>query len=243
MPDVARCGRRGGRSAAGASVREVDLFTLSWSALRRAVAQLPDDAFEAPSGCRGWRIADLVQHLSLQAQELLIVLATPADSAPTADALSWWTPTPNVPDGRSSRDALIVRMADVHDSAAEAREHFERLAAAAERAALLAHPDLPVMAGERTLTVRDLLGALVLEATLHHLDLHAHRPGEEEPPEGALAAARDMVERRLRLRLPAHWADADALRLATGRRPPTPAELSALGDLGPRGQMLPLAFG
>ncbi|WP_262425169.1 maleylpyruvate isomerase N-terminal domain-containing protein [Brachybacterium sp. Z12] len=109
----------------------MDLFTLSWSALRRAVAQLPDAALECPSGCEGWRVRDLVQHLSLQAQELLITLATPADTSPTADALSWWTPAPTIPDGRSPDDALLARVADAHDSAAQVREGFEHVAAAA----------------------------------------------------------------------------------------------------------------
>ena len=88
----------------------------------------------------------------------------------------------------------------------------------------------------------------MLEWTLHHLDLVAHLdPADGRsvvgPPAEGLAAARDMVERRLRLRLPASWADADALRLATGRRPATGTELEALDALGPRGQMLPLSFG
>ena len=157
-------------------MRRVHLFTSSWDALRRTVAQLPDDAFEAASGCRGWRTADLVQHLSLQAQELLIALATPAETPPTADSLSWWTPTTVFPTGDSDEDALLARLADAQGGPVRSREHFEHVAAAAGRAALLAHPDLPVAAAERILTVRDLLGALVLEVTLHHLDLHAHLP-------------------------------------------------------------------
>ncbi|MGP9581428.1 maleylpyruvate isomerase N-terminal domain-containing protein [Brachybacterium sp. AOP42-C2-15] len=236
----------------------MELFTLSWSALRQAVAQLPDTALDSPSGCHGWRVRDLVHHLVLQAQEVLIALATPAETAPTDDALSWWTLTPTLPDGHAPHDALIGRMADAYESAAQLRESFEHIAAAAGRAALLAHPDLPVSARGRTLTARDLLGALVLEATLHHLDLVAHLPGadgspaegppaEGPPTEGlpaeSLTAAREMVERRLRLPLPPTWNDADALRVATGRRPATPAEQAELDALGVRGQMLPLSFG
>lgn len=246
LPGPARLradGRGGPRGVAAASVREVDLFTLSWSALRRAVAQLPDAALDSPSGCQGWRVRDLVQHLALQAQDLLITLATPADTAPTADALSWWTPTPTMPDGRSPHDALLARMADAYDSADQVRESFEHVAAAAGRAVQLAHPDLPITAADRTLTVRDLLGALVLEAALHHLDLIAPLPGAEEPPAEGLAAAREMVERRLRIQLPADWTDAAVLRIATGRAEATAAERAALDALGVRGQMLPLAFG
>ena len=94
-----------------------------------------------------------------------------------------------------------------------------------------------------TLTVRDYLGAYVLEAVLHHLDLGAHLSVRRPPDPESLAEAREMVERRLRVRLPARWEDADALRVATGRRPATAEERAELDALGARGQMLPLSFG
>lgn len=241
----------------------MDLFSLTWSALRSAVAALPDDVFAEPSGCRGWLVRDLVTHLVIDAQDVLITLATPAETAPTHDLLSYWTPSPDMPDGQDPHDALIVRLARAYEDPGLLRHHLEDLGAAAGRAALLAHPDLPVSTQGKTLTVRDYLGAHVLEWTLHHLDLVAHLPTAERPaaerpaaesrlashapaagpPADGLAAARDMVERRLRLRLPETWTDPDALRVATGRRPATEAEQVELDALGERGQMLPLAFG
>ncbi|WP_114853192.1 maleylpyruvate isomerase N-terminal domain-containing protein [Brachybacterium sp. YJGR34] len=226
----------------------MDLFALTWSALRSAVAALPDSAFAEPSGCRGWLVRDLVAHLVIDAQDVLITLATPAETAPTDDALSYWRPTPEPPDGQDPHDALTVRLAAAYEDPGLLRDHLEDLGAAAERAARLAHPDLPVTTRGMTLTVRDYLGAYVLEWTLHHLDLVAHLPAglraeAPEPPAEGLAAARDLVERRLRVRLPAAWADADALRVATGRRAATAAERAELDALGVRGRMLPLSFG
>lgn len=226
----------------------MDLFTLTWSALRRAVSALPESAFAEPSGCRGWSVRDLVGHLVIDAQDVLITLATPADSAPTADALSYWTPTPVLPAGQAGQDRhdrLTVRLAAAYEEIALLRDHLEDLGGAAERAALLAHPDLPVATQGIVLTVRDYLSAYVLEWTLHHLDLLAHldpAAAPVGPPSEGLAAGRDLVERRLRIRLPQEWADADALRLATGRRPASPAEQAELEQLGPRGAMLPLSF-
>jgi len=72
----------------------MELFSPTWTALREAVATLPDRAFAAPSGCAGWLVQDLVCHLVIDAQDVLITLATPAETAPTADALSYWTPSP-----------------------------------------------------------------------------------------------------------------------------------------------------
>lgn len=236
----------------------MDLFTLSWTALRTAASGLPDDALTRPSGCRGWLVRDLLCHLVLGAQDVLITLSTPAETAPTADALSCWTPRATPPDGTATpgepdpSEALTVRLAAAYEDPALLRAHLEEVGAAAGRAALLAHPDLPVTTRGMTLTVRDYLSAQVLEWTLHHLDLLAHlHPADgsaadealvQGPPAESLAAARDMVERRLRLRLPEAWSDADALRIATGRRSPTAAEQVEVRDLGPRGQMLPLSF-
>lgn len=259
-------------------MRGVDLFTLSWTALRTAATGLPDVALTRPSGCRGWLVQDLLCHLILGAQDVLITLSTPAETAPTADALSYWTPTPTPPDGQDVLDALTVRLAAAYQDPALLRGHLEDVGAAAGRAAQFAHPDLPVTTQGRSLTVRDYLGAYVLEWTLHHLDLVAHLPEGEGaqgegpatehpdtersdtehptadgpptedptaggPPAESLAAARDMVERRLRVRLPPAWTDAEALRIATGRRAATAAERAELDDLGVRGQMLPLSFG
>ena len=224
----------------------MELFTLTWQALREAVAALPDRAFTEPSGCEGWLVQDLVCHLVIDAQDALITLATPAEDAPTADALSYWSPTPTPPDGTDPLDALTRRLAGAYEDPALLRHHLDDLGAAAGRAALLAEPDLPVATQGMSLTVRDYLHAYVLEWTLHHLDLIARLdpsgapPG---PPAEGLVAARDMVERRLRLRLPEGWADADALRLATGRRTPTDDERAELEELGPRAAMLPLSFG
>lgn len=251
VPDVASCYRAC-----------VDLFTLSWTALRTAASGLPASALTRPSGCRGWLVRDLLCHLVLDAQDVLITLSTPAETTPSADALSFWTPRPAPPEGSDPLGGLTVRLAAAYEDPALLRHHLEEVGAAAGRAALLAHPDLPVSTRDATLTVRDYLSAHVLEWTLHHLDLVAHLGTAEEttsdpgadglsahdlsadsPPAEGLAAARDMVERRLRLRLPPTWTDADALRVVTGRRPATPAESAELDALGPRGQMLPLSFG
>ena len=224
----------------------MELFTTTWAALRRAVHELPEHAFSLPSGCRGWLVRDLVGHLVIDAQDVLITLATPAETAPTADALSCWTPTPAPPDGTDPHDALTVRLAAAYEDPGLLRDHLEDLGGAAERAALLAEPDLPVATQGMSLTVRDYLHAYVLEWTLHHLDLIACLDPEDAPappPVEGLAEARDMVERRLRVRLPAGWSDADALRRATGRESLTDAQRAELEELGPRGAMLPLSFG
>ena len=45
--------------------------------MRTAVAELPDEDFAQPSGCTGWLVRDLVCHLVIDAQDVLITLVTP----------------------------------------------------------------------------------------------------------------------------------------------------------------------
>lgn len=117
---------------------------------------------------------------------------------------------------------------------------FDDLASAAVRAARLADPEARVETQGEVLVVRDFLDAYVLEWTVHHLDLVAHLPGVPGPPDDGLAASRATVEALLGEPVPAALADADALRVVTGRRAPTAAERAALGPLVDR---LPVTLG
>ncbi len=93
---------------------------------------------------------------------------------------------------------------------------------------------------DMVLTAGDYLSAYVLEWTLHHLDLIAHLPGAAEPPAECLARSRAMLEEIAGAPFPPSWPDPDALRVGTGRRPPTTADRTELGPLAGR---LPLVLG
>ncbi|WP_397493119.1 maleylpyruvate isomerase N-terminal domain-containing protein [Rhodococcus sp. WB9] len=88
---------------------DVDPFSRSWSALLTAVADLPDEDFAQPSGCSGWLVRELVCHLIIDAQDVLITLVTPADTEPTRDAVTYWVVADTPPTGDDPLDALIVR--------------------------------------------------------------------------------------------------------------------------------------
>ncbi|MEO3752573.1 maleylpyruvate isomerase N-terminal domain-containing protein [Streptomyces sp. B6B3] len=217
----------------------MDLFSRSWTALRTAVADLPDAEFDRPSGCAGWLVRDLVCHLVIGAQDVLITLVTPADAEPTVDAVGYWSVV-EPPTGEDPLDALIPRLAAAYGEPRWLRFHFDDVGAAAGRAAELADPAARVSTQDKVLTVGDFLSAYVLEWTLHHLDLIAGVPSAAEPPAETLAAARTLLEGIAGTPFPAAVSDRDALLVATGRRPPTDAERAALGDLAAR---LPLSIG
>ncbi|MBE1496910.1 hypothetical protein H4696_004010 [Amycolatopsis lexingtonensis] len=218
----------------------MDLFSRTWAALRAAVAALPDAAFAEPSGCRGWLVRDLVCHLVIDAQDVLITLVTPSPAAVTHDSVSYWAVASEPPAGDDPLDALIVRLAAAYEDPALLKFHLDDVGSAAGRAADLADPGMRVSTQDMVLTAGDYLSAYVLEWTLHHLDLVAHLPAAPPPPAAGLARTRAMLERIAGTAFPASFSDTDVLLVATGRRAPSEAETAALGALAGR---LPFVLG
>ncbi|WP_115944860.1 maleylpyruvate isomerase N-terminal domain-containing protein [Amycolatopsis thermalba] len=212
----------------------MDLFSRSWAALRAALAGLADDDLARPSGCAGWLVRDLVCHLIIDAQDVLITLATPAAEEPTRDALTYWEVGDTPPTGEDPLDALTVRLAAAYQEPWLLKFHLDDVGSAAGRAAELADPAARVRTREQVLTVADYLSTYVVEWTLHHLDLVAHLPSVPGPPADGLAASRAMLEKIAGAAFPASFSDADALRVGTGRRAPTEAEQAALGEVALR---------
>jgi uncharacterized protein (TIGR03083 family) len=218
----------------------VELFAHSWAALRTAVADLAEEDFARPSGCTGWLVRDLVCHLIIDAQDVLITLVTPAETEPTRDAVTYWNITDIPPTGEDPLDALIVRLAAAYEQPRLLTFHFDDVGSAAGRAAELADPGLRVSTRDEVLTTGNYLSAYVLEWTLHHLDLVAHLPDAAGPPEVGLARSREMLESIAGATFPPFLSDTDALLVGTGRRAPTTAEKTALGALATK---LPLVLG
>lgn len=208
--------------------------------MRTAVAELPDDAFAQPSGCAGWLVRDLVCHLVVDAQDVLITLVTPADAEPTRDALSYWDVTATPPTGEDPLDALTVRLAAAYQEPWLLKFHLDDIGSAAGRAAGLADPGARVSTRDEVLTTGDYLTTYVMEWTLHHLDLIAHLPNVAAPPAEGLARSREMLEKIAGSTFPASFSDTDALLVGTGRRAPTDAEQTELGDLAAK---LPFVLG
>ncbi|HJP72928.1 MAG TPA: maleylpyruvate isomerase N-terminal domain-containing protein [Pseudonocardiaceae bacterium] len=218
----------------------MDLFAQTWAALRAAVADLADEDFAVPSGCTGWLVRDLVCHLVIDAQDVLITLVTPAETEATHDAASYWTVADTPPTGDDPLDALTVRLAAAYQDPALLTFHLDDVGSAAGRAAGLADPALLVSTQDMVLTAADYLAAYVLEWTLHHLDLGAHLPHVPGPPAEGLAASRVLLERIAGAAFPASWPDREVLLVGTGRRQPTETQRAELGELAER---LPFVLG
>ncbi len=197
--------------------------------MRAAVDDLSGEDWERPSGCSGWLVRDLVCHLIIDAQDVLITLVTPTDAEPTVDAVTYWDLV-DPPTGDDPLDALIPRLAAAYGEPRWLKFHFDDIGSAAGRAADLADPQVRVSTQDKVLTTGDYLSAYVMEWTLHHLDLIVNLPSAAEPPAESLAAARASLEKIAGVSIPATFSDTDALRIGTGRRPPTEEEKAALGE-------------
>ena len=217
----------------------MDLFSTTWAALRTAVDHLSDDDFTQPSGCSGWLIRDLVCHLIIDAQDVLITLATPTEAEPTHNAVTYWNVSTTPPTGDDPPDALIVRLAAAYEEPRLLKFHLDDLGAAAGRAADLADPGMRVSTKDEILTAGDYLSAYVLEWTLHHLDLIVNLADAAGPPADGLTRSREMLETIAGAAFPASFSDKDALLVGTGRRAPTHADNAELGELAAK---LPLVL-
>ena len=218
----------------------MDLFSCSWAALRTSVAELTDEDFAQPSGCTGWLVRDLVCHLVIDAQDVLITLVTPTEAEPTRNAVTYWNIAETRPAGDDPLDALTVRLAAAYEEPRLLKFHLDDVGSAAGRAAALADPALRVSTRDGVLTAGDHLSAYVLEWTLHHLDLIAYLPDAAKPPSEGLARSREMLEVIAGAAFPLSFSDKDALLVGTGRRPLTAAEKTELAELAAK---LPLVLG
>ena len=218
----------------------MDLFSHAWTALRTAVAGLSDEDFAQRSGCTGWLVRDLVCHLVIDAQDVLITLVTPAATEPTRDAVTYWQVSETPPAGDDPLDALTVRLAAAYQDPGLLKFHLDDVGSAAGRAAELADPALRVKTQEQVLTAGEYLSAYVLEWTLHHLDLTAHLPHVAGPPAEGLARSREMLEKIAGSAFPTSFSDGTALLVGTGRRAPADTERAELGELAGR---IPLVLG
>ncbi|MGY1736658.1 maleylpyruvate isomerase N-terminal domain-containing protein [Geodermatophilus sp. SYSU D00684] len=211
----------------------LELLRSAYGALGGLVADLtPAEAWQ-PSGCAGWTVLDLTQHLLDDARRGLVALATPAEAPATTDAVAYWRawqPAPAEDDGTLWRTRV---RASVTDGLRGLAPLYVRTAAAVGVAAGRVGPGELVGTQGWVVRVDDLLSTLAVEAAVHHLDLVAHldRPG---PAPELLAEVRRVLEGLLGGPLPPGWDDATAVRRGTGREPLSDADRAALGDAAAR---------
>lgn len=154
------------------------------SALLDAIG--PDD-LDRPTWCEAWAVRDVLVHLLGDAERALVACATPHPGPATVDAAgyfaAWAGSADRAGDDRAARFTRTVASAYRLPGL---RAHWADLSGAAVRA-VAARPATSFVATQgHVLTVGELERTLVLEASVHHLDVLRDLP--HPPPELVVAA-------------------------------------------------------
>lgn len=196
---------------------------------------LDDERLQAASRCRGWTVGDVLVHVHLGLQEMLLGVVSPTTAEPDTDAAGYWRHE-------------LPRSDPAADQVAQVR--FVRLLAAAYRrpTGLVAHlrptadglaTAVQVLAAGNlrfqghVLGSGDFLATWAVELAVHHLDLQ--RELDLPPPApAATRLARRTIESLAGRRLPADWPDETAILIGTGRWPLDGQQAQQIGPLATR---------
>jgi uncharacterized protein (TIGR03083 family) len=164
----------------------------TYGRLTETVQGLSDADFERETRCPGMPVGPLLVHLLYDAQRALIAFASPAVVEPDRDFVTYWEDFPPQPDGDTS---FVRGIAASYRKPGLLVQHWREVSEAAVRAAALglATKGHRIETQGHVLRAVDFVATLVLEATVHHLDLTVGLPDAPEPdPEGLQVTARTL---------------------------------------------------
>ncbi|QYN31982.1 maleylpyruvate isomerase N-terminal domain-containing protein [Pseudonocardia sp. DSM 110487] len=207
-------------------------FLDAMKALRAVADGLDDDQLLVGSRCRGWTVGDVLVHVHLGLQEMLLGVVSPTDRAPDIDAASYWS-TPAGPHSAASpvgHVRFVRAMGAAYRSPTGIVAHL-RPTADALAAAVDALPDGVVAIQGHTMRTGDFLATWALELAVHHLDLGADLILPAPVPT-ALGLARATLEELAGGPLP--WDDQTTVLIATGRLVPDEEQAAQAGPIAAR---------
>jgi hypothetical protein len=215
-----------------------DALGASYGAITEVVESLGLADFARGTGCAGWTVDALLFHIMLDAQRALMALAAPGAGPVDTDRITYWRKyAESTRDASGAEDAhatFVTKSAAAYSDAWGLVRHWRGVSSAAVEAGLRADPRATISTQGHVMAIEDFLDTLVVEATIHHLDLVAHLPEAQRPPAGALASTRERLEALLGQPTTVDWDDTVAILRLTGRCELTASERSALGDAADR---------
>ncbi|RZU15593.1 uncharacterized protein (TIGR03083 family) [Kribbella rubisoli] len=164
----------------------------TYGRLTETVQRLTDADFQRETRCPGMPVGPLLVHLLYDAQRALIAFASPAVVEPDRDFVSYWKDFPPHPDGDTS---FVQSIAASYRKPGLLVQHWREVSEAAVRASALglATKGRRIETQGHVLRSVDFVATLVLEATVHHLDLTVGLPDAPEPdPQGLQVTARTL---------------------------------------------------
>ena len=219
-----------------------DALDAAYRGITDVVEPLDADGFFQPTRCTGWAVCDLLAHVRMDAERALIAFATPAPGPADLDQVSYWA---NWSAGFDPTLAAVhaqhIRIAAAaYSRPAERVAHWRDTAEGAVRAARAAPGTGYVSTQDHVLSVPDFVSTLVVEATIHHLDLVVNLPAAPPPAVGNLGLVRRTLTELAAATSgqPAEsslartgWDDSTLALKATGRLELTEDERAGLGTL------------
>ena len=201
------------------------------------ISACSDHDLLAATRCRGWTVADLLFHMTCDAQRALVAFATPGIGAPDVDLATYWDPFQPSREEPDFDHVRRIRLAASTLSTQDLRELWTDTAAAVMTAARRLDRSQPLATQGHVLTPSNLLATLVVEAAIHLLDLTVEFHAAAPPPRAALRTVRRTPETRLGSPIRASWDDTTYALKATGRSPLDPLDRAQLGE---QAQLLPV---
>jgi hypothetical protein len=204
---------------------------------------LVTDVVREPSAWRrptrtDWDVHELLMHLLLDARRTLVTLSTPADAVPDTDRVSYWRGfRPQDSEGARAHVAFVRASTAAYASPADLVAEWDETSRAAAHACRVAEPDVLATQGH-ALTKDDFVHTVLLEATVHLLDLTVALPDAPAPPSAALTEVRRVLEALAGGPLPTHWDDTVAVLKGTGRLDLDDRDRAVLGGRADRVPLL-----
>ncbi|HEY4024718.1 MAG TPA: maleylpyruvate isomerase N-terminal domain-containing protein [Pseudonocardiaceae bacterium] len=213
-----------------------DGYLKALQGLLDAFGQLDDRAMLAPSSCFGWNVGDVLTHVHLGLQEMLLALGIYTDVAPDTDAETYWhafPPNHGEIDQNQLDDIQYVRRANAaYRRPADLLRHFAMTAdGLLDRVPALPEVAMPFQG--KVLASGDFLTIWAVELVIHHLDLQAEVTLPDPDPT-ALHLTRRTIEALVGGELPRDVPDRTVVLLGAGREPVTEAHSRAVGELAAR---------
>lgn len=206
-----------------------DAFVAELDQLLEAAVHLDDHDLLATSRCRGWTVADVLTHVHLGLQEMLLGLVSPTDRPTTVDAATYWSSAPPGNDASETDQVRYVRvLTSAYRRPTGCVRHLALTARILARAAARTVPEAHLDFQGQVIDAGDFFATWAVELAVHHLDLTPELLVAPPTP-ASLRLARRTVTELAGGPLPTSLSDADAVLIGTGRVPlPATFDLSAL---------------
>ena len=195
-----------------------DAFVEELALLLEIAGGLSERDLLAASRCRGWTVADVLTHVHLGLQEMLLGMVSPTESAPTVDAATYWSQAPasNDDDASDTDHVQYVRLVtSAYRRPSGGIRHLTETGSTVMRAATrLPASDLDFQG--HVISTGDFYATWAVELAVHHLDLGLELI-MEPPVTAAVDLAGQTVEELAGGPFPTDLARTDVILIGTGR--------------------------